>query len=247
MRINPLIVAPSPQKTFAQHNKWVENGWHRPLHVLIVKIRLSKIVGIGFKFSNQLSFSCRGHGDLLGPKETRCTFVSYLFLYTNMTSDPWSHGELCVAGREGSWSGRPRWTGRTSRFEGPFQIVFIPVSHHMCHSPQTNCGLISGRSRPSRITWSYRATGEAWCYWATRSERWNRTDRTSWSTRKCGWCSCCMGFHDNPATSISECFWFQGAQGFTGNPGKAGPAGPPGPPGQAVSLYCTLRGTGWDV
>lgn len=164
-----------------------------------------------------------------------------------MTSDPWSHGKLCVAGREGSWTGRPRWTDRASRFEGSFQIFCDFVSHHMCHSPQTNYGLISGWSRPSWITWSSRATGETWWYWATRSERWNWTVWTSWSTRKCGWCSCWMFFYVNPAAWISDCFWFQGVQGFTGSPGKAGPPGPPGPPGQAVSLYYTLRTTGWDV
>lgn len=128
-----------------------------------------------------------------------------------------------------------------------FRFSLILVSHHMCHSPQTNCGLISGRSRSSWITWSSRATGEAWWYWATRSERWNRTVWTSWSTRECGWCSCWIYFYFNPAAWFWDCFWFQGVQGFAGSPGKAGPPGPPGPPGQAVSLYYILRTTGWDV
>lgn len=55
-----------------------------------------------------------------------------------------------------------------------------------------------------------------------------------------------MYFYVNPAAWISECFWFQGVQGFAGSPGKTGPPGPPGPPGQVVSVYYTLRTTGWD-
>lgn len=175
-----------------------------------------------------------------GPKGDKVHFCNISFFVIKWLLIPEVMASCVLQGERGVGLAGPAGRIGPPGLKVRFRFFCDFVSHHMCHSPQTNCGLISGRSRPSWITWSSRATGETWWYWATRSERWNWTVWTSWSTRKCGWCSCWMFFYVNPAAWISHCFWFQGVQGFTGSPGKAGPPGPPGPPGQAVSLYYTV-------
>lgn len=151
---------------------------------------LQKWTVSNFWYAAFFVFSHRGHRDLLGPKEIRWVFFRWFTHSPKISLDSCSHNSHCVAGREGHRAGRSSRTGRPSRFKGDKQLAIVlePVSIprvRIC----SNYGLISGRYRSSRFTWSSRASGEARWYWASWSEGRNWTAWTSWTTRGKGWCS----------------------------------------------------------